>query len=151
MIDEFPAFAIAAAYAQGKTVVEDASELRYKELDRIADLAQELAKLGVQMSEPEDGFGVLGGRPVQGGEVQPHGDHRLAMALAVAGLASQAPGGCCRRKFCAVPFPEFPLILQALGADLAYSGFGVEVSMYRFGLIGYPWRTALCCPCMWPP
>ena len=119
MIDEFPAFAIAAAFAQGETVVEDASELRHKESDRIADLAQELAKLGVQMSETADGFRVLGGRPVQGGEVQPHGDHRLAMTLAVAGLAARSPVAVQQAGIIGESFPQFPQLLNALGAEVS--------------------------------
>ena len=118
MIDEFPAFAIAAAFAQGETLVEDAAELRHKESDRIADLAQELAKLGVQMRETADGFRVQGGGVVQGGEVQPHGDHRLAMALAVAGLAARSLVTVQNAGIIGESFPQFPELLQALGAQV---------------------------------
>ncbi len=118
MIDEFPAFAVAAAYAQGTTLVRDAAELRLKESDRISALCAELRKLGVDAAEREDGFAIQGGRPLQGGEVHPQGDHRLAMSLALAGLASQAPVRVLQAQILRESFPEFPLILQALGADL---------------------------------
>jgi 3-phosphoshikimate 1-carboxyvinyltransferase len=89
MIDEIPVFAIAAAHAQGRTVVSQAGELRYKESDRISDLCQELRRLGVKVEEKPDGFIINGGMGIQGGTVASHGDHRLAMALVVAGLAAQ--------------------------------------------------------------
>ncbi|MCS6906406.1 MAG: 3-phosphoshikimate 1-carboxyvinyltransferase, partial [Anaerolineales bacterium] len=91
MIDEFPVLGVAAAYARGETLVADAQELRYKESDRIARLCQELRKLGVEATETQDGFRIVGKGRVEGGTVEAHGDHRLAMALIVAGLASKEP------------------------------------------------------------
>ena len=117
MIDEFPIFAVAAALAQGTTVVRDAAELRLKESDRIAVLAGELRRLGVAIEEYADGFAISGG-PIHGGSVQSHGDHRLAMALAVAGLAAETPvmiqGAECMDE----SFPGFAAILNKLGASL---------------------------------
>ncbi|MGD2159267.1 MAG: 3-phosphoshikimate 1-carboxyvinyltransferase, partial [Anaerolineales bacterium] len=89
MIDEFPAFAVAAAFAVGKTTVREAQELRYKETDRIAVLCNELKTLGVAVQEQPDGFTLAGNTPPIGGLVKAHGDHRLAMALAVAGLGAE--------------------------------------------------------------
>ena len=89
MIDEFPALAVAALGAEGITTVSDAVELRTKESDRISALCLELRKLGVKTTETADGFIIQGGQPVIGGVVQGHGDHRLAMALTIAGLAAQ--------------------------------------------------------------
>ncbi len=88
MIDEFPVFAVAAAFAQGITTVHHAEELRNKESDRIASMCESLRRMGVQVEEAEDGFTIHGNGQVPGGvELDPHGDHRLAMSLAIAGLA----------------------------------------------------------------
>jgi 3-phosphoshikimate 1-carboxyvinyltransferase len=118
MIDEFPIFAIAAAYASGATTVSEAAELRMKESDRIAVLCEELRKLGVQAVEHPDGFTIQGGAAIQGGVLQPHGDHRLAMSLAVAGLASQAPVAIQDAQIIEESYPEFTQTLQALGGRL---------------------------------
>jgi len=124
MIDEFPAFAVAAACAQGTTLVQDAAELRLKESDRISALCGELRKLGVQAIEHPDGFEIHGGRPFQGGEVDPHGDHRLAMSLALAGLVAQAPVRVLGAEIIGESFPEFPTLLQVLGASLQHQTRG---------------------------
>ena len=118
MIDEFPAFAVAAACAQGRTVVRDASELRTKESDRISALAGELRKLGIRIDETEDGFEIEGGGQFHGAVVQPHGDHRLAMALAVAGLAAENPLTVQDSQIIEESFPAFSAILQRLGGQL---------------------------------
>ena len=118
MIDEFPIFAIAAAYADGTTTVSEAAELRLKESDRIGVLCEELGKLGVQATEHPDGFTIHGGAPVQGGVLEPHGDHRLAMSLAVAGLASQAPVTIQDARIIEESYPEFTQTLQSLGGRL---------------------------------
>jgi len=118
MIDEFPIFAVAAACAEGQTLVSDAQELRLKESDRIAGLCAELRKLGVQAEERPDGFAIRGG-PIHGGAVvDPHGDHRLAMALAIAGLAAQKPVTVCGAEIVDESFPEFIPAFRALGARL---------------------------------
>src|SRR5512143_235259 len=86
MIDEFPLLAVLATQARGETIVQDASELRVKESDRIGALIGELRRLGAQIEEQPAGFVIAGPSPLQGGVVNSHGDHRLAMSLAVAGL-----------------------------------------------------------------
>jgi 3-phosphoshikimate 1-carboxyvinyltransferase len=118
MIDEFPAFALAAAFARGETIVSEAEELRFKESDRISVLVAELNKLGVQASENQDGFTIRGGRLPSAGQVEAHGDHRLAMALALAGLAGQGPVAVSGAHIIAESFPEFPTVLRKLGADI---------------------------------
>jgi 3-phosphoshikimate 1-carboxyvinyltransferase len=120
MIDEFPVFAIAAAYAQGQSVVSQAAELRYKESDRISDLCRELERVGVEVEEKPDGFVINGGRGVQGGMVDPHGDHRLAMALAVTGLAAQEVVVIQNSEIIAESFPEFSEVLLGLGANIRF-------------------------------
>lgn len=118
MIDEFPAFAVAAAYAKGKTIVRDAEELRNKESDRIAALISELRKLGVDASETADGFIIHGEKTICGGLVQTHGDHRLAMSMAVAGLASSQAVIINDAEIINESFPEFIQILTDCGAQM---------------------------------
>jgi 3-phosphoshikimate 1-carboxyvinyltransferase len=117
MIDEFPIFAVAAAFAEGTTTVSDALELRNKESDRISDLCQELRTLGVRAVESSDGFTIHGGAPLQGGTTSPHGDHRLAMSLAVAGCAAQAPVAIRQAEIISESYPDFVPTLQGLGAQ----------------------------------
>jgi 3-phosphoshikimate 1-carboxyvinyltransferase len=118
MIDEFPVFAVAAACARGATVVTDALELRHKESDRISALGGELRQLGVDFRETEDGFIVAGHAPLQGGRVDPHGDHRLAMSLAVAGLVAESPVEIQGAEIISESFPGFESVLSALGASI---------------------------------
>ncbi|NPV75884.1 MAG: 3-phosphoshikimate 1-carboxyvinyltransferase [Anaerolineae bacterium] len=119
MIDEFPIFAIAASFAQGATEVRDASELRLKESDRIRMLCAELSRQGINVSERTDGFTIFGNGIAPGGAVaEPHGDHRLAMSLAVLGLNAQQPVLVSRAHILAESYPEFPEVLLALGADV---------------------------------
>jgi 3-phosphoshikimate 1-carboxyvinyltransferase len=121
MIDEFPILAVAAAYARGITLVENAEELRYKESDRIAALCAELRLLGVDASETPDGFIVNGGKPVRGGVVDAHGDHRLAMSLTVAGLAAQEAVIVTKAEIMRESFPRFAEMLAGFGAKLEMS------------------------------
>ena len=120
-IDEFPAIAVAAAFAGGTTTVRDAEELRYKESDRIAAIVTQLRALGVDVAETRDGFSVRGGM-VRGGTVQANGDHRLAMSMALCGLRAPAPVIVCGAEILNESFPEFTSKLTALrcgeGADL---------------------------------
>jgi 3-phosphoshikimate 1-carboxyvinyltransferase len=88
-IDELPVLSVAAALAEGKTIIRDAAELRVKETDRIAAMAAELRKMGVEVKELPDGMEVYGRDVLDGAECESHGDHRIAMSLAVAGLAGR--------------------------------------------------------------
>jgi 3-phosphoshikimate 1-carboxyvinyltransferase len=118
MIDEFPIFAVAATHANGRTVVEDATELRYKESDRIHDLCVELQRLGADLVETADGFVINGGKMLGGGRVNPHRDHRLAMALLVAGMAANGPVEVEQAEIITESFPQFVHILRSLGAAI---------------------------------
>ena len=89
MIDEFPVLAVAATQARGVTVVRDAGELRVKETDRIEAIVEGLRALGARIDPLPDGFMIEGPTPLHGATVDSHGDHRLAMALAVAGLVAE--------------------------------------------------------------
>ncbi|MDD4101198.1 MAG: 3-phosphoshikimate 1-carboxyvinyltransferase, partial [Kiritimatiellae bacterium] len=114
MIDEFPALAIAACFAEGVTEVRDAEELRYKETDRISVLCNELRALGVSLQEHKDGFSITGGT-LKGGTCDARGDHRLAMSLAVAGLAAPAPVHVRNAAILNESFPAFLPTLRTLG------------------------------------
>jgi 3-phosphoshikimate 1-carboxyvinyltransferase len=114
LIDEVPVLAVAAAVAEGMTEVRDARELRVKESDRILTLASELAKLGVWIEEREDGFLIRGGNQLTGARVSSHGDHRVAMALIVAGLLATGQTVVEDTACIATSFPEFLPSLETL-------------------------------------
>lgn len=118
MIDEFPIFAVAAAYAEGTSTVKDASELRLKESDRIRVLCAEMKNLGADIEETADGFIIHGHGELTGGTIDPHGDHRLAMSMAVAGLASTSPVNIQQPEIMDESFPGFADVLTGLGASL---------------------------------
>jgi 3-phosphoshikimate 1-carboxyvinyltransferase len=86
VIDEIPVLAVAAALAQGKTLIRDARELRVKETDRLAAIAANLTAMGVDVVEFQDGLEINGGAPLMSGRLKSFGDHRIAMAFAIAGL-----------------------------------------------------------------
>jgi 3-phosphoshikimate 1-carboxyvinyltransferase len=116
MIDEFPIFAVAAAFAIGETRVRNAEELRTKESDRIGSLCAEIRALGGQAQETPDGFVIQGnGDPLAGGRLDAHGDHRLAMAGMVAGLAAQGPVSVLGAEAFSESFPGFLQILRQMG------------------------------------
>jgi 3-phosphoshikimate 1-carboxyvinyltransferase len=112
LIDEVPALAAAAAFARGPFTVSGASELRVKESDRIAALAEGLAALGAGVHERPDGLVVDGGAPLRGARVRSHGDHRIAMALSVAALAAEGATEVEGAECVAVSFPAFYEILE---------------------------------------
>jgi 3-phosphoshikimate 1-carboxyvinyltransferase len=106
MIDEFPALFVAAALAEGETVVTGAAELRVKESDRLGGMAQVLRTLGAEVEEYPDGARIRGG-VLRGGRVDSHGDHRIAMSAAIAGLRAQAPVTITDCANVATSFPGF--------------------------------------------
>ncbi|MBI5563427.1 MAG: 3-phosphoshikimate 1-carboxyvinyltransferase [Chloroflexi bacterium] len=118
MIDEFPIFALLATQAQGETLVRDAEELRVKESDRIASLALELRKLGAQIEERPDGFCIEGPTRLHGAVVDSHGDHRLAMSLAVAGLIADGETTITNAEAYRESFPNFVTLMRDLGAEM---------------------------------
>jgi 3-phosphoshikimate 1-carboxyvinyltransferase len=118
MIDEFPVLAVAATQAHGTTVVRDAAELRVKETDRIAAAVAELRVLGAHIEPRPDGFVVEGPTALRGGVVDSHGDHRLAMALAVAGLVAQGEVTIENAECVPDSFPGFVEFMRSLGAKI---------------------------------
>lgn len=117
-IDELPVLAVLATQARGRTVVRDAAELRVKETDRIATVAAELRRLGAAVEERPDGFVVEGPARLQSAPVSSHGDHRLAMALAVAGLVAKGALLIEDTACIADSYPGFVRALRKLGAQL---------------------------------
>ena len=111
LIDEVPALAAAAAFAEGAFTVTGAGELRVKESDRIAALAEGLAALGARVRELADGLVVEGGARLRGARVRSHGDHRIAMALSVAALAAEGATEVEGAECVAVSFPDFYALL----------------------------------------
>ncbi len=114
-MDELPAFAVAACAAHGRTVVHDAGELRVKESDRIATLAVQLRALGAEIEERPDGFVIEGGRPLRGARVSGGGDHRMTMALAVAGLLADGETEVQDGDAVGVSYPAFWHDLEQIG------------------------------------
>ena len=123
MIDEFPILFVAAAAAEGVTVIDGAAELRVKESDRIAVMANGLRTLGIAVDETSDGAAIHGGC-MRGGRVDSAGDHRCAMSFAVAGLIA---AGAVRIHDCAnvaTSFPGFVELARSAGFDLSIDGTG---------------------------
>ena len=107
LIDEVPVLAVAACVAKGTTTIKDAAELRVKETDRIAFLVAELWKMGADVEELPDGMIIRGGGKLDGASCSSHGDHRMAMALGVAGAVADGE----------------TLIEDAGVVDISYPGF----------------------------
>lgn len=117
MIDEFPALFIAAVAARGQTVVSGAAELRVKESDRLAAMATGLRALGVRVDEVADGATIHGG-PIGPGSIQAHGDHRIAMAFAIAGQLATGPVRVHDVDNVATSFPGFDALARGCGFGL---------------------------------
>ncbi|MBQ9599669.1 MAG: 3-phosphoshikimate 1-carboxyvinyltransferase, partial [Clostridia bacterium] len=91
LIDELPVIAVAAAVADGETVIKDAAELKVKETNRIRAVVDEFKKCGIDITETDDGMIIRGGKAIRGADFKTYGDHRMAMSLTV--LAQLADGG----------------------------------------------------------
>lgn len=116
-IDEFPILAIAAACASGTTIIRGATELRYKESDRINAIAAGLTNLGISTSVFEDGLAITGGL-ISGGIVDSCSDHRIAMAFAIAGLVAQEEVIVQDTQNIATSFPDFVAMAQQVGMNI---------------------------------
>ncbi len=117
MIDEFPALFVAASLAKGETRVSGAAELRVKESDRIAVMSEALRKLGAKITETPDGAIIEGGK-LHGGEADSHGDHRIAMSLAIAGQMATATVKINDCDNVATSFPDFIGLSKSVGFGL---------------------------------
>ncbi|MCM2331015.1 MAG: bifunctional prephenate dehydrogenase/3-phosphoshikimate 1-carboxyvinyltransferase [Pseudomonas sagittaria] len=120
-IDEFPVLFVAAACAEGRTVLRGAEELRVKESDRIQVMADGLQALGVKAEPTADGI-VIDGGPIGGGEVWAHGDHRIAMSFSVASLRATAPIRIHDCANVATSFPNFLALCAEVGVRVAKEG-----------------------------
>jgi 3-phosphoshikimate 1-carboxyvinyltransferase len=113
-VDEITLVGLAACFAEGETVVSGAAELRVKETDRIARVTEILRSLGAEIEAAEDGFKVIGAGGLRGGAIDSHGDHRLAMLGAVAGLASEEGVDVSNFSAADVSYPGFEIDIQSL-------------------------------------
>lgn len=116
--DSLPAMSVAAAYAQGDTRFTGLGHVRMKETDRVTVMEQELAKMGAYVESGSDYMIVHGGKQLTGAVVESHDDHRVAMAMAVCGLAAQGETIVRGSECAAVSFPTFFEVMESLGADM---------------------------------
>jgi len=107
LIDELPILAVAATQLAGRTVISGARELRVKESDRIAAMAAGLRAMGATIEEREDGWAIEGPVRLRGAAVESQGDHRVAMALAVAGLLAEGETQVAGAECVGVSYPGF--------------------------------------------
>lgn len=107
LIDELPVIAVAAAFAEGRTVIRDAEELKVKESNRIEAMACELKKAGVDVTATEDGLIIEGGNTVRGGDFETYGDHRVAMAMSVLALAAEGTSTINDHRCISISYPDF--------------------------------------------
>jgi 3-phosphoshikimate 1-carboxyvinyltransferase len=114
LVDEIPVLAVVAALAEGKTVIRDAAELKVKESNRLLTTAEELRRFGVDTIDTADGLVINGGQGFTGAVCQSHGDHRIAMACALMGLASDGNTVIKGAECIAISFPGFSDILESL-------------------------------------
>lgn len=117
-IDEFPVISVAAALAEGTTTIRDAEELRVKETDRIAAMVSELGKLGGQVEARPDGMVITGVEQLNAGKVSSHGDHRIAMSMAIAALSARGEVAIEDAACTETSFPGFWELLAKISGSL---------------------------------
>ena len=114
LIDEIPVLAVAAAAAEGTTIIRDATELKVKESNRLQAIATELRRFGVSIDETEDGLIIKGGRNYEGAVCESYHDHRIAMACALMGLVANGPTIVHGTECIDISFPGFESTLASL-------------------------------------
>ncbi len=114
LIDEIPIIAVAACFAEGQTVIKDAQELKVKETNRIKTVVEELKKMGANITETDDGMIINGGNPLKGAIVDSHGDHRIAMSCAIAGIMANGNTLIENSQCVDISFPKFFELLDSL-------------------------------------
>ena len=117
LVDEVPVLALAACFAEGTTVIRDASELRIKESDRLMASRVELSRSGAQVEELDDGLRITGGRAMHGATHRTYADHRIAMTMGVAGLLAAGVTTIQSAQTASVSYPTFWDDLDSLGED----------------------------------
>lgn len=115
LIDEIPVIAVLAAFADGETVIRDASELKFKESDRIASVTEALLAMGCDVTPTDDGMIIRGGKPLYGAPVNSCQDHRIAMSFAVAGLCADGVTSIRDAECVSISYPAFYHDLKMLG------------------------------------
>ncbi len=142
LIDELPVIAVAAAFAEGETVIRDAQELKVKESNRIAAMVAELTKAGVDVEETDDGMIVHGGAKPHGASFETYKDHRIAMSLAVLGLAAEGASRIDEPEVVAISYPDFFNTLERLGTEsccFPWTNFALsEPKKTTYALFGWP-------------
>jgi 3-phosphoshikimate 1-carboxyvinyltransferase len=118
MIDEVPAACALAAASKGHTEIRDAQELRVKESDRLATMAEVLGAFGVPCEELPDGLIITGGAPLRAAHIHSRGDHRIAMSAALLGLLADGETVIDGAESVDTSFPGFVPLLQSIGADI---------------------------------
>ena len=119
MIDEIPAVCVLAAVAKSQTEIRDAAELRVKESDRIATMAEVLGAFGVPCHELPDGMIVTGGAALRGAHIECRGDHRIAMSAALLGLMADGESVIDGAEAVDTSFPGFVSLMRGLGAEIS--------------------------------
>lgn len=114
MIDEFPIFCVAATQAEGVTTIRGAEELRVKESDRIKSMVSELRKMGIEIEEYPDGLSIKGSSSLKGAVIESYNDHRIAMAMSIAGLVAEGVTTINGISSVNISFPEFFDIIRRL-------------------------------------
>ena len=114
LIDEIPVIAVAAALAQGRTIIRNAKELRVKETDRITTVVNGLRAMGAEVEEFDDGMEIQGGQPLHGAVIDSFGDHRIAMAFAIAGLFAEGETVITNTDCVNTSYPGFAHHLDAI-------------------------------------
>ncbi|MCL2620042.1 MAG: 3-phosphoshikimate 1-carboxyvinyltransferase [Defluviitaleaceae bacterium] len=114
MIDEIPIFTIAALFADGTTIISDAEELTVKETNRLQTITTELVKIGAKITADNQGMVIEGGHPISGATLDSHGDHRIAMSLAIAATNAQSPSIIQNANCADISFPDFYKTLAEL-------------------------------------
>jgi len=107
LIDELPVIAVAASFAEGRTVIRDAQELKVKESNRIDAMERELKRAGAVVQATDDGLIIQGGRPVHGASFETYGDHRIAMSMAVLALAAEGKSELKNHQCVDISYPDF--------------------------------------------
>ena len=115
LVDEVPVLALAACFAEGTTVIRDASELRVKESDRLMASRVELSRMGAEVEELDDGLRITGGRALRGSTHRTYADHRIAMTMGVAGLVASGETTVQSAQTASVSYPTFWDDLESLG------------------------------------
>jgi len=114
LIDEIPVLAVAASQAEGETIIRDAAELRVKEADRIETVAANLRCMGINLETREDGFSIRGPQKLKGAQLKSYGDHRIAMAFAIAGLLAEKQTIIEDAACAEISFPGFFALLEKI-------------------------------------